>query len=53
MKSTKDALFKDGFLQAILELASAYEENKILSERFAEKVCGLRNVYYREKPGVG
>jgi hypothetical protein len=38
---------QEGFLQSILELSVAYEENKISSERFAEKVCGLRNVYYK------
>lgn len=44
-----DELVEKGLLESVLELASAYEEGKISSDRFAEKVCGLRNIYYREK----
>ncbi len=39
---------KEGLLQAVFELASAYETGAITSERFAEKVCGLRNIYQKE-----
>lgn len=46
--NNREELFKEGLLQAVLELASAYETGAITSERFAEKVCGLRNIYQKE-----
>jgi hypothetical protein len=49
--NNREELFKEGLLQAVLELASAYETGAITSERFAEKVCGLRNIYFKEVGG--
>lgn len=46
--NNREELFKEGLLQAVFELASAYETGAITSERFAEKVCGLRNIYQKE-----
>ena len=46
--NNREELVKEGLLQAVFELASAYETGAITSERFAEKVCGLRNIYQKE-----